>query len=282
MGKEEPTELTFETMDQLNKNTYKKLFKKPATWKKAKGVLFFAKKKLSNGKLPLVAIPFKKYNEAAKCFKKDVKTAADYSAKLTMLATFEWEKGLDSNFKVHVTPMQGAMNLEFAETYGKELFGKLKVDFEVIGANDEITKEDLQELAEAAKEELSDKKAERLAKKQNRRLERIQKVTIKLRKFEKLMGRVDLPTLEAKLAEFKQILATIEEEAIEDGTVSADEQAEIDRLKSNIDEVEKEIVTQQSIARVPLTNEQRTTMLKGLEKMEKFIDKVIKKNNIPV
>ncbi len=86
---EKETELTYAGLKNMQKNDFAKLFKKPAPWKKAQGVLFLAKYKFDNGKVPLVAIPFKKYNEAAKCYKNEVKKDSIYSAKLTLLASLE-------------------------------------------------------------------------------------------------------------------------------------------------------------------------------------------------
>jgi hypothetical protein len=64
--KEKETVLTFEALSNMKKSEFIKLFKKPAPWNKAKAVLFLAKYKFSNGKVALVAVPFKKYTTAFK------------------------------------------------------------------------------------------------------------------------------------------------------------------------------------------------------------------------
>jgi len=235
---EKETSLTFAGLKNMKKNDFKKLFKKPAPWKKAKGVLFLAKYKFSNGKVPLVAIPFKKYNDAAKCFKKEVKKDKAYSAKLTMLASLEQSKGEKGNLTFDVTPVKGNMNADFLNTYGKELFGKLKMGFNVAGVDGPLENEDVQEVVKAADESLSTKKTNKLVAKRNKRAAKANKVKAKLSKFEKAIGKVEAPKLNEKLVLFKQILADLEQEAQADGQIDADEQKELDRMYANIERIE--------------------------------------------
>jgi len=83
----------------------------------------------------LVAIPYKKYNEAAKCFKNEVKKSSTYSAKLTMLAGLSREKDESGNVIFKITPTQGGMNVDFLQAYATTLFKILKVGVQVVGTD---------------------------------------------------------------------------------------------------------------------------------------------------
>lgn len=282
MSKEKITELTYANLSKMDKNTFGKLVKKPIVWQKTKGVLLFAKHKLTNGKVPLVAIPFKKYQLASKCFKEEVKKDSNYATKLTLLASFEWEKGLDGNMSIVLTPMQGGMNLDYAQASAKELFKKMKVDIRVEGADSKVELDDLKEINKASGEEETDKKTQKKVDKRNKRLAKIKKVTDKLGKFEKSMGRVDLTVLEEKIALFETILADITKEAEADGKVEAEEQEEIDRLTAHLGKVKQKLADNIANPRKSLTAKQREQMFTGLDKMEKYIDKVLKKHKLAV
>jgi hypothetical protein len=286
MGKEKITELTYENLAKMDKNTFGKLVKKPILWQKAKGVLLFAKHKMTNGKLPLVAVPFKQYPLASKCFKEKVKNdTGNYTAKLTLLASFEWKKGLDGNMSIVLTPMQGGMNLDYAQASAQELFKKMQVDVKVIGAEGKLELDDLNETNTASGEEVSEKsekKTQKELEKRNKRLAKIDKVTEKLGKFEKSIGRVDLSLLEEKVALFDTVLKEIKKEAKSDGDVDPTEAAEIDRLKVNLDKVKEQLANNTANPQKSLTAKQREQMFAGLDKMEKYIDKVLKKNNLAV
>lgn len=280
MGKEKPTELTYTNLKDMDKSTFAKLFKKPAIWKKAKAVVFLAKYKCTNGKVPLVAVPFKKYTDAAKCFKDEVKKNDNFTAKLTLLAAFEWKKGLDGNLQAIVSPMKGGLNLDYASTYGKELFSKIKVGFDIEGATGEFESEDLKEVSEAAGENLSDKKVTKEVEKKNKRKAKLAKISENLGKFEKAIGRVQLIELQEKLADYKKYLELLTAEANEDGNVDEEEQTEIDRLKNYITTIESSLQESQESTGTPLSSMQREQMFNGLDKMEKYIDKVLKKLEI--
>ncbi len=77
------------------------------------------------------------------------------------------------------------MNTDFLDTYGKELFGKLKTGFEVLGTEGVLDHEDIQEIVEAADETLSTKKTEKLVAKRQKRAAKATKVQENLGKFEK-------------------------------------------------------------------------------------------------
>ena len=280
MGKEKPTELTYTNLKDMDKSTFAKLFKKPAIWKKAKAVVFLAKYKCTNGKVPLVAVPFKKYTDAAKCFKDEVKKDDNFTAKLTLLAAFEWKKVLDGNLQGIVSPMKGGLNLDYASIYGKELFSMIKVGFDVEGATGEFESEDLKEVSEAAGEDLSDKKVTKEVEKKNKSKAKLAKISENLGKFEKAIGRVQLIELQEKLADYKKYLELLTAEANEDGNVDEEEQTEIDRLKNYIATIENSLQESQESTGTPLSSMQREQMFNGLDKMEKYIDKVLKKLEI--
>lgn len=270
----------------MDKNTFGKLVRKPILWQKAKGVLLFAKHKMTNGKLPLVAAPFKQYPLASKCFKEEVKKdRGNYTAKLTLLASFEWKKGLDGNMSIVLTPMQGGMNLDYAQASAQELFKKMQVDVKVVGAAGKLELDDLTEINTASGEEASkksEKKTQKELEKRNKRLAKIDKITEKLGKFEKSIGRVDLLLLEEKIVLFDTVLEEIKKEAKLDGKIDPTEAAEIDRLKANLDKVKKQLENNTANPQKSLTAKQREQMFAGLDKMEKYIDKVLKKNKLVV
>ena len=209
---EKETELTFGALSNMKKSEFAKLFKKPAIWKKAGAVLFLAKYKFSNGKVALVAVPFKKYTEAAKCFKNEVKKDSAYTAKLTMLASLEQEK-VDGNLTFTAIPREGAMNPDYLDTYGKELFGNLKTGFSVVSSDGKMDEKDLKEVVDAAGEELSDKKIDSIVAKEERRVQKLNKISENLGQFEKAIGRVKAPKLNEKLALYKEVLDGLEKEA---------------------------------------------------------------------
>lgn len=233
---EEKKELTYLGLKEMKKNDFARLFKKAAPWKKATAVLFLAKYKFSNGKVNLVAIPYKKYNEAAKCYKNEVKKDSIYSAKLTCLAALEQSKDNKGNMLFKITPTQGAMNIDFLQTYATELFGKLKVGIEVIGNEGKMDEEDLLEVVEAADETLSSKKAEKLVAKQAKRVAKAQKIQEKLSSFEKAIGKVDMPKLEENLEILQQIYEQIKAEAMIDGEIDKQEQEGLQRLEKHLQE----------------------------------------------
>lgn len=236
---EKQTELTFAALSKMKKSEFVKLFKKPAPWKKAEAVLFLAKYKFSNGKTPLVAVPFKKYAEAAKCFKDEVKTDSSYTAKLTLLVSLDKEK-VDGNLTYKAIPRLGGMNVDYLDTYGKELFGILKTGFSVVSSDGKMDEEDLKDVLEASGEELSDKKIKSIVAKEERRVKKLSKITENLGQFEKAIGKVKPMELNKKLTLYKEVLDGLEREG--DGGDLADlkktrERVEI--MEKLIEDVEK-------------------------------------------
>jgi len=234
---EKETALTFAALSNLKKSEFVKLFKKPAPWKKAEAVLFIAKYKFSNGKVPLVAIPFKKYTEAAKCFKNEVKKDSGYTAKLTLLASLEQKKE-GGNLVFKAIPREGAMNPDYLDTYGKELFGILKTGFSVVGSEGKMDSQDLKEVVEAAGEELSDKKLDSIVAKEEKRVKKINKISENLSKFEKLIGKVDASTLNEKFVLYKKILEDLEKK-LEKGKASEVSKEDLNRIHKRIESMKK-------------------------------------------
>lgn len=274
------TELTYETLPKMNKTTFARLFKKPMPWQKAKAVLLFAKYKFTNGKLALAAVPFKKLTEAKTCYKDQVKKATDFKPKLVLFAQLDWQPALDGNLQITLTPLQGKMDLEYAQTYARELFAKLKIGVDVVGAEGEMTAEDLKEVLEESGEELSNKKIEKEVKKRVDRSARLVKVADKLGKFERNVGKLPLETAQQNLATFQTFLEELKTEAASDGHTDEEEQAEIHRLEWRLEQLAAQIQQIAEQGAVALTEKQRKTMFKGLDKMEKVLDKIIRKQQL--
>jgi hypothetical protein len=226
----------------MTKTDFAKLFKKPVFWKKASAVLFLAKYKFSNGKVNLVAVPYKKYNEAAKTYKNEVKKDTIFSTKLTILASLEKSKDDKGNLTFKVTPTQGGMNLDFLQTYASDLFGKLKVNIEVVGADSKMENNDLQDVVEAADESLSTKKTNLIVAKQEKRVAKAAKIQEKISAFEKAIGKVDAPKLHKNITILKKALEDLRIEGQADGQVEDQEQKELDRLEQNIQNMEQLVV----------------------------------------
>lgn len=256
------TDLTYVSLKNMKKNDFEKLFKKPTNWKKAQAVLFLAKYKFANGKMPLVAIPFRKYNEAAKCFKDEIKKESTYSAKLTLLTSLEKKQNDQGNLVFEVTPMQGGMNIDYLDTYGKELFSKLKTGFRALGAKGKLDNEDIQEVVEAAGETLSAQKTNKLVAKRQKRAEKATKIQENLGKFEKVIGKVEASKLQEKLSLYKQVLSDLTVEAKEDGKIDAAEKQELYRMEQNIQHMEQLIENVEEVKSI-VTNIQ--SILKDLQ-----------------
>ena len=138
----------------------------------------------------------------------------------------------------------------------------------------------MKEVSEAAGENLSDKKVTKEVEKKNKRKAKLAKISENLGKFEKAIGRVQLIELQEKLADYKKYLELLTAEANEDGNVDEEEQTEIDRLKNYIATIESSLQESQESTGTPLSSMQREQMFNGLDKMEKYIDKVLKKLEI--
>lgn len=181
----------------------------------------------------LVAIPYRKATEANKAFKQEVKKSKTYTPKLTLLGTLEKVQDEKGNINYTITPLQGSMNLDFLQTYGKDLFKKLKVGFEVVGAG-AMDVSDLEETVEAAGETLSNKKSSKIAAKQAKRAAKADKIANNLSKFEKVIGKIAPPQLQDKIATYEQVLADLQQEAQADGTISTEEQQQLDELNQKV------------------------------------------------
>lgn len=181
-------------------------------------------------------MPFKKYTEAAKCFKNEVKKDSGYTAKLTLLASLEQKKGADGNLTFTAIPREGAMNPDYLDTYGKELFGNLKTGFSVVSSDGKMDTEDLKEVVEAAGEEISDKKIDSIVAKEAKRVKKLNKISENLGQFEQAIGKVKAPKLNEKLALYKEVLSDLEKEA--DGSKGASLE-DLNRTRTRIEAMEK-------------------------------------------
>lgn len=264
-------ELTFAGLKSMNKTEYQKLFAKPTTWRKAKAVLFLAKYKFSNGKIPLVALPFKKYTLAAECFKNEVKKDKDvpYKPKLTMLGSFGLTKDENGVLTAEITPMQGGLNNDYLESYGKLLFSKLKMNLNVAGEQ-QLNKGDVEEVL--SKSEESTRGAAEITAKLNARLGRISKMLANLPKLENAVGKVDPTKLEKKLVVYREALDSVKKEAQKDGNITPEEQNDINRIQSALKTIEDKLANLTDGAE-EITNVASDALIDNLENAESVEEK---------
>ncbi len=189
----------------------------------------------------MVAIPFKKYNDASKCFKEEVKKDKEipYMPKLALLASIEVVKNSSGVLTAQITPMKGGMNNDYLEAEGKELFAALSMNFNVIG-DQVLDKEDLIEVAAAAGEDLNSEDAAKELAKKKAYLERINSILKNLPKLDAAIGKVDANTLKEKLAVYEQALEEIKENS--QGQYSTPETiADFQRISSAIESIKEKI-----------------------------------------
>jgi len=141
-----------------------------------------------------------------------VKKDSGYTAKLTLLASLDKEK-VDGNLTFTAIPREGAMNPDYLDTYGKELFGLQKTGFSVVSSDGKMDEKDLKEVVEAAGEELSDKKVKSIVAKEERSVQKLNKISENLGQFEKAIGKVKPLELKNKLMLYKEVLDGLEKEA---------------------------------------------------------------------
>lgn len=242
-------ELSYAGLKSMDKAEYQKAFKKPANWRKAKGVLFLAKHNFKNGKAKLVAIPFKKFNEAAKCFKDEVKKdtgAYRYNAKLTMLAAFELVKNESGILTAQITPMQGGLNDDYLESTGKELFAKLKMDLNVIGEQ-HLSAGDLEQVHNESvvggepifgdkEEKMTASESETELARTKERTNNINKMLQNLPKIDAAVEEANVTVLQEKLDQYKEVLKGLEGE-----TTTTAETSDLQQIKIAIANIEQKI-----------------------------------------
>ena len=267
-------DLSYAGLKDMKKSDFVKAFKKPAPWKKATAVLFLAKYKFSNGKVNLVAVPYKKYSEAAKEYKKTVKP--ETAPKLMLLAYLNRSKGENGNIVFEVTPTQGSMNLDFLQTYGADLFSALKVDIKVLGdeskMDGKLDEEDLLEVVEAynegveedEKESTDEDVIEKTIMSQTKRLEKAKEIQDKVGEVEKAIGKANTAKLSKSLKMLKKVVKTLKKQALKDDKkIDPTEQAEIDALEALVEEKE------QLVEDVDKAKKAATTMQKLLQQLKK-------------
>jgi hypothetical protein len=234
--KENIAEIKFSNLEETGKSLFIKLFKKPATWKKANAVIFIARYKFSDGKkIDLVAIPFKKKTEAMHCFKHDVKKAASFKSKLTSVAALSYGKDDDGNLSFQITPIQGGLNLDYLDSYGKELFSKLKTGFKVVGSDEVLDTSDLKEVLSVNDEKISDQKLTNIIAKQKVRKEKLGKIQDNISKLEIALAKdVEPQKIEKTVTQYENVLKDMGKEAMEDGHIDNDEKDAINSVKEYI------------------------------------------------
>jgi|GEM_PF-2379706 len=297
MGKEEnkspQKELTHDSIldPKMKKNDYLKIFKKTATWRNKKAVLFIAKHQFANGKMPLVAIPYKKIGPLNSLYNKTLKSLFKVNSR-RLIAEIVFEKGQDGNMTARVVPVEGGLNLDYAEAYGKELFANLKMNFDIKGEQGELDVEDMLEVMKTEEDEKKEQAGEPVEKKkmspeelaelaetvkqQKRRNARLERMLENVSKFEQMKGRED--EVLKKLEEYKQQLESIKIEANADGKISPEEEKQIKELEEAIQLLETELNKERPKIR-KLTPVRRKKIEANLTQIEHYLDQVLKTAN---
>lgn len=227
------TTINLDSLAILKKNDYLKLLKKPSSLKKKEAFIFIRKYECVNGKLPIVAVPYKKMSEAKKDFKDRVKKdkKAFGGSKFILLAETNIVKEEDGNLIFEARPLAGGADIEVAAA---KLFSKMKMGFRLIG---EATPEQLEAKKELEKD-LSPQELEQLAKKKAKRLARYAKISENLSKLELALSKFQEETkkesLAANIQKMEEALGVMVDEALSDGVIDAEEQQQIDALEAQL------------------------------------------------
>jgi len=178
--------------NQYSKKEYLKLFKKTSAWKNTNYVVLVAKYKFPNSthKLDLIAFPFKMETPARTLFKGEIKDITE--TKHRMFAKFAWIKRTDGNLVAVITPIDGGLSPDYAETYGLALFAPHKIGVQVVGSTGKLPTNN--ESEEQQGQNISDDKQ---ANKANKRAERLRKMQQRVSKIEGFIGQ-DLPITDIK------------------------------------------------------------------------------------
>lgn len=134
--KEKEDGLSFAGIQQMNKTAYYKLFKKPIVWNKAETMICISKHKFTNGKVPLVCIPYRKKVAALKIYKEEVKK--QLSPKFFLVADIKMAKQANGKTALEITPLKGKGNAVI-NTDVAALFQRMKIDTIVKAATAEDT-----------------------------------------------------------------------------------------------------------------------------------------------
>lgn len=152
----------------------------------------------------------------------------------------------------------------------KKLFKKLSVSLkEIIKGQykEEVAEE------EATTNEQPVAKKEQVAKKKRER--QVQQITEGLEKIQAAIGQFSPKKLSNKLEHYQKVLGKIITKATEDQELDAEEQADFDRLKTNIAEVQAAVEQQAT----PLTAEAREKMKETMNTMVERLNKAIAEMN---
>jgi hypothetical protein len=219
MPKEEnktpPVGLTHEGLDGMKKNDFLIIFKKPAIWKKAKAVLFIAKHQFTNGKSPLVAIPYKNMATLKKSYTDSIKKK--FTNKNILLANIKFEKVKGGNPIARISPNKGGLKLDDLQTQGEILFANLKTDFEVLSPQNKSKEpeEENKEATEFNSEEttIKEETGNKTPNKEERSAAKSAKIQENLGKLEKGLGKLSPQQVQEKLDLFNSAIAQMDAEA---------------------------------------------------------------------
>lgn len=157
---EKENALSFSGIKQMSKTEYYKLFKKPVVWKKATAMVCIAKHKFTNGKIPLVCIPYRKKVEALKAYKEEVKK--ELSPKFFLITTIQMVKQASGKTVLEITPLKGSANID---TEVATLFQRMKMEVLVKSAPVQETEETSVKEADATPSNTTDSTPNKVEKK---------------------------------------------------------------------------------------------------------------------
>lgn len=115
--------ISFAGIKQMTKTEYYKCFKRPVDWKKAEAMICVVKHKFTNGKVPLVCIPYRKKIVALKTYKEEVKK--ELAPKFFLVASTQMVKQSNGKTALEITPLKGAANIKSDVI---ALFQKMKME----------------------------------------------------------------------------------------------------------------------------------------------------------
>ena len=186
-----------------------------------------------------------------------------------MLGSFGLTKDENGVLTAEITPMQGGLNNDYLESYGKLLFSKLKMNLNVAGEQ-QLNKGDVEEVL--SKSEESTRGAAEITAKLNARLGRISKMLANLPKLENAVGKVDPTKLEKKLVVYREALDSVKKEAQKDGNITPEEQNDINRIQSALKTIEDKLANLTDGAE-EITNVASDALIDNLENAESVEEK---------
>lgn len=222
--------LTYAGLKSMKKGGYLKAFKSLALWKKAVSILFLGKYKFIDGRVNLVAIPFRKHNKAVKCFKEEVKKDRSYNAKMTVLGSLEHiqdERGI----VLRVVPSLGNMNVDFLNVYANSLFDRINITVEIISGSGVTDQENKQSPAKiGAGEESPAEWTERFNKTANGVIERLEH-------FRRIASPSNTSRISVEIDSCAEVYENLKNETLRKGDISDAEEKRLHQLEQLIEEL---------------------------------------------